>query len=115
MDAIDLSDEFDYVELADGSVKPLGDFDTEQIPGLIENGSRLYIPEPLTSGGEYRTQLYNVEIGERIFRPPANNCWKFNEEGMRRIREAGRIHVGRKQIRFKKYHTDFPFVALSNL
>jgi len=34
---------------------------------------------------------------------------------MNRIREVGRIHVGRKQIRFKKYHTDFPFVALSNL
>jgi len=35
MDAFDLTEEFDYVEFADGSVKPLGDYDAEEIPGLI--------------------------------------------------------------------------------
>jgi adenine-specific DNA-methyltransferase len=34
---------------------------------------------------------------------------------MNRIQKSGRIHVGKNQIRFKKYHTDFPYKALSNL
>ena len=34
---------------------------------------------------------------------------------MKRIIAAGRLHIGKTQIRFKKYHTDFPFVAIPNL
>ncbi len=115
MDALDLSDEFDFVELADGKCDPIGDYEVEEIERLLREGARLYVAEPLTSGGEYRTQLYSVAVKGQTFRPPPNNCWKFNEEGMERIKSAGRIHVGRKQIRFKKFHTDFAFHAISNL
>jgi len=38
-----------------------------------------------------------------------------NEDGMKRIVAAGRIHIGKDQIRFKKFHTDFPFTSLTNL
>lgn len=115
MEADDLSEEFDYVEYADGTVQPISGLSAGDIQTAISDGGRLYIPEPLTSGGEYRTQLYDVEHQGRTFTPPSNNCWKFNEDGMNRIKESGRLHVGKKQIRFKKYHTDFPFTRLSNL
>ncbi|HET7129632.1 MAG TPA: site-specific DNA-methyltransferase, partial [Gaiellaceae bacterium] len=115
LDAADLADEFEYIELADGTSERSGSFRPEELDELIRSGAKLYVPEPLTSGGEYRTQLYSVEYDGRTFRPPANNCWKFNEAGMNRIIADGRLHVGRNQIRFKKYHTDFPFTALNNL
>lgn len=34
---------------------------------------------------------------------------------MNKIIAEGRLHVGKNQIRFKKYHTDFPFQSLTNL
>jgi adenine-specific DNA-methyltransferase len=115
MDAEDLASEFDYVELRDGQSKSIADFTAADLEESMRAGARLYIPEPLTSGGEFKTQLYPVSVGGRTFRPPPNNCWKFNKEGMNRILAAGRIHIGTGQIRFKKYHTDFPFKSLSNL
>src|SRR5262249_35239984 len=115
LEAEHLADEFEYVEMRDGSRQRSSAFDTKELWALIEQGAKLYVPEPLTSGGEYRTQLYPVSYQGRVFKPPANNCWKFNETGMKRIIETGRMHVGKDQIRFKKYHSDFPYQALTNL
>jgi adenine-specific DNA-methyltransferase len=115
LDADSLADEFEYIELPDGSRTRTSEFDPETLRRLMTDGAKLYVPEPLTSGGEYRTQLYPVEFEGHTFRPPANNSWKFNETGMNRIIDAKRLHVGRDQIRFKKFHTDFPFRTLSNL
>jgi adenine-specific DNA-methyltransferase len=115
LDAEALADEFDYIEFPDGTTEPSSSLRDEELREEIAKGARLYIPEPLTSGGEYRTQLYPVKINCRTFNPPPNNCWKFNEDGMKRIIDAGRIHIGKDQIRFKKYHTDFPFTSLTNL
>jgi len=115
LDAGDLADSFEYIELADGDCVRTESLEPEELSEAMTNGARAYVPEPLTSGGEYRTQLYTVEYDGRTFEPPANNCWKFNETGMNRIIQSGRLHVGKNQIRFKKYHTDFPYKALSNL
>lgn len=115
MDADDLSEEFECYEAADGTCGSTSSLSAEELSNLLSSGGRLYVAEPLTSGGEYRTQMYPVEFGGNVYKPPANNCWKFNEDGMKRIIAAGRLHIGKKQIRFKKYHTDFPFRALNNL
>ena len=115
LDTFDLADEFDYIELGTGETKPITEYEPEELAQLIDQGAKLYVPEPLTSGGEFRTQLYNVVYNGRTFRPPPNNCWKFSEDGMNRIISEGRLHVGKNQIRFKKYHTDFPFQAISNM
>ena len=77
-----LAEEFEYVEFPDKTVKPTSSFSEDELRAAMSAGARLYVPEPLTSGGEFRTQLYPVEVeGYPPFRPPANNCWKFNEEG----------------------------------
>jgi adenine-specific DNA-methyltransferase len=115
LEAVDLADEFEYIEFPNGHRQRASAFDPEELRLSIEQGAKLYIPEPLTAGGEFRTQLYPVVYEGRTFRPPRNNCWKFSEDGMKRIIDAGRIHIGKDQIRFKKYHTDFPYQALSNL
>jgi adenine-specific DNA-methyltransferase len=115
LDATDLADEFEYVEMSDGANRRTSTFTAEELDEILKQGARLYVAEPLTSGGEFRTQLYSVEHEGRTFRPPPNNSWKFNKDGMNRIVTTGRIHIGKNQIRFKKYHTDFPFRALTNL
>jgi adenine-specific DNA-methyltransferase len=115
LEAADLADEFEQIELPDGTSKRTASLEPDELASLMQQGAKLYVAEPLTSGGEYRTQLYAVEYLGRTFHPPAHNCWKFNEEGMRRIIASGRLHIGKDQIRFKKYHTDFPFRTLSNL
>ena len=115
LDSSDLADEFEHVELPTGETKRTSSFTLEDLESAMTQGARLYVPEPLTSGGEFRTQLYPVEFQGQTFRPPPNNSWKFSEEGMKRIIALGRLHVGKNQIRFRKYHTDFPFRSISNL
>ncbi len=115
LDVAEIQDEFPFIEYPDGRIDTASVLDSHEIERCVEGGARLFYPEPLTSGGEFRTQLYTVEYAGKSFRPPPNNSWKFSEEGMRRIKDAGRLYVGRDQIRFKKYHTDFPYRALSNL
>ena len=115
LDAADLSDEFEYVEFPDGSTKTTSSLEEDELLEAVRTGAKLYVAEPLTSGGEFRTQLYPVLVEGREFRPPPNNSWKFNEAGMERIVASGRLQVNPKGIRFKKYHTDFPFRALNNL
>ena len=115
LDAYDLSEEFEHIEMPDRQTRTTSSFTIEELSEALASGARLYVAEPLTSGGEFRTQLYPVEFEGKTFRPPPNNCWKFNEDGMKRIIAEGRLHVGEKQIRFKKYHTDFPYRSLSNM
>jgi len=94
MDATDLADEFENLQLPDGSVSRTSTLENDRLSGLLLQGAKLFVSEPLTSGGEFRTQLYEVNYQGGKFRPPPNNSWKFNEEGMKRIIEQGRIHRG---------------------
>lgn len=110
----DLPDRFDRAEFGDGHIGRLAGLPAEKIREELRNGAVPVAADPLMSGGEFKTQLFEVNVEGEIFRPPRNNSWKLGEMTMRRVILAGRILVGDKGIRFKKYLTDFDRAALTN-
>jgi adenine-specific DNA-methyltransferase len=129
----ELADVFRYVELTDGreiTLKELSDeagYDYRRSPRRVETdfpGARLFASENLTSGGFRRTQSV-VYVFEGVPYDPGiakGNCWKHSAitddgspSGMDRLARAGRLFVGEKQLRFKRYAADFGYSTVTNL
>lgn len=81
----------------------------------LPQDARLYMPgDMMSQGGSSRPQPFEFE--GKTYTPGSNHHWKANfPEGMQRLAEAGRIHVARNSIRFRRYADDFPFQELGNI
>ncbi len=62
----------------------------------------------------FATQVYDVTWNGQTFKPGLGNSWKINEAGMMRVKLAERLVVGRNQIRFKRFGSDFAYSAITN-
>jgi adenine-specific DNA-methyltransferase len=114
-DADSIPDDFDKLEFPSGELRTPTEEDQAHLPDLMTKGVELIYSDQLSSGGEFRTQLYPIIYEGEEFRPAANNCWKHNEDDMKRIARSERLLRGKKQIRFRKRLSDFGCVALTNL
>lgn len=94
------------------TVKSVSDEDSQM---LIDSGWKPFASDPLTSGGEFRTQLYPIKYCGRDWNPPKNNSWKLNEDAMKRVVNSERVVVGDSMVRFRKFIDDFSVVSLTNL
>ncbi|PYJ80762.1 MAG: site-specific DNA-methyltransferase, partial [Verrucomicrobia bacterium] len=110
-----IPDDYDKLEFSNGELRTPTEEDEDRLPELLKQGVELVYSDQLSSGGEFRTQLYPITYEGEEFRPASNNCWKHNEEDMKRVVNAQRILRGKNQIRFKKRLSDFGCVALTNL
>jgi adenine-specific DNA-methyltransferase len=111
----EMPDDFDRLEFPSGELRTANDDEWDDLNSVIRRGANFIYSDQLTSGGEFRTQLYEIEFEGRRFRPAKNNSWKHNETDMARVLQAGRVMAGRNQIRFKKSLDDFGSVALTNV
>jgi len=126
-----LDEGFDNIELPNGDVAKLSSYaaDGEEPLATAERlitkypEARLFASNPLTSGGYRKNQSLIFEYEGRKFDPglEKGNCWKHTVKaddgstpGMQRLAKAGRLVVGKNQLRFKRYVTDFPFKEITN-
>jgi len=81
----------------------------------IPDGAKLYNPGDLTSqGAANQPQPYLFE--GKTYYPGANAHWKPNyPEGLDRLAAAGRIHVAKNSIRYRRFSDDFPFSEIGNI
>ncbi|TBC02106.1 site-specific DNA-methyltransferase [Rhizobium ruizarguesonis] len=76
---------------------------------------KLYNPGDLQSQGA-ATEPQPFEFEGRTYLPGGNSHWKANyPNGMNRLAKAGRIHVAKNSIRYRRFSDDFPFQQLGNL
>ncbi|MCX5999324.1 MAG: site-specific DNA-methyltransferase, partial [Chloroflexi bacterium] len=108
-------DDFDRLEFPNGELRPPAEDDLEHLDELLRSGVQPVYSDQLTSGGEFRTQLYSVDFEGEVFRPAPNNSWKHNEHDMCRVVRAERVIKGKKQIRFRKKLSDFGCIGLTNV
>jgi adenine-specific DNA-methyltransferase len=88
----------------------------EERSGAIEipTGAFVYKAADLTSQGA-ASSSQEFEYEGIPYRPPANAHWKASfPDGMNRLAWAGRIHVGGKQIHYKRGVDDFPYQIRTN-
>jgi adenine-specific DNA-methyltransferase len=69
----------------------------------------------LTNGGFRKTTSVPFQFQNRTWQPGPDRCWSVNLDGMNRLARTGRIQPTKNQIRFKKFHSDFPAIPLTNL
>jgi adenine-specific DNA-methyltransferase len=122
---------FNIVELDSKEDAPLSDLleaDERPIDAFqrilrTRRSARLFASNPLTSGGFRRNQSLKFRYKGRDFDPgiARGSCWKHtvqtddgSKPGMQRLAEAGRLFVGKNQLRFRRYANDFPFKELTN-
>lgn len=82
---------------------------------LLPKDARLYNPGDLQSQGA-ASDPQPFEFEGETYLPGANSHWKANyPEGMNRLAAAGRIHVARNSIRYRRFHEDFPYQERGNI
>jgi adenine-specific DNA-methyltransferase len=88
---------------------------------LITSGAlRIYSLDNLTSQsagrdkGEGAASWFGVELDGRIHKPSLSVRWKTNEQGMARLKAAGRLEATESRLGYVRYLDDFPAVQISN-
>lgn len=129
----ELADVFRYVELPDGREMTLTelseeeDYDYRRFPRRVESDfprARLFSSENLTSGGLRRTQSVPYTYKGVKYDPgiAKGNCWKHSAltddgspSGLDRLAKGGRLFAAEKQLRYKRYASDFGHSPITNL
>ncbi|MDC7266788.1 MULTISPECIES: site-specific DNA-methyltransferase [unclassified Shinella] len=76
---------------------------------------KLYNPGDLQSQGS-ASEPQPFEYEGKTYLPGGNSHWKANyPDGMNRLATAGRIHVAKNSIRYRRFSDDFPFQQIGNI
>jgi adenine-specific DNA-methyltransferase len=81
----------------------------------IPEGARLYKPDNILSQGASKESQPFIFEGKKYL-PNSNSHWKANYPlGMERLANAGRIHVAKNSIQYRRFADDFPFQQIGNI
>lgn len=81
----------------------------------LPKGAKLYNPDNIQSQGA-ASEPQPFEYEGKTYPPGANSHWKASyPDGMNRLAKAGRIHVAKNSIRYRRYADDFPFQQMGNI
>ena len=104
---------YKYVELEDGTEVELNEAQMEGKES-VPPGKRFKL-DPLNSSGETETGSFEYDFRGQPFKPPKGRHWSLKREGLDGLAKANRLFAIGKQLRFKRYESDLPFRALSNV
>ena len=81
----------------------------------LREGDRLYTPDNLQSQGSSNEPQPFIFEG-RTYQPNPGSHWKANyPTGMQRLADAGRIHVAKNSLRYRRFADDFPYKEIGNI
>jgi len=89
-------------------------------PQIASGELRIYSLDNLTSQsagrdkGEGAASWFGVELDGRIHKPSLSVRWKTNEQGMNRLKAAGRLEATTSRLGYVRYLDDFPAVQITN-
>jgi adenine-specific DNA-methyltransferase len=87
----------------------------------LPDGARVYRIDNLTSQsvgrqkGEGAASWFPVEFERRVLRPSEKVRWKTNEQGMARLKIAGRLEATHSGLYYVRYFDDFPVFPISDM
>ena len=89
-------------------------------PRVVSDELRIYSLDNLTSQsagrdkGEGAASWFGVELDGRVHKPALSVRWKTNEQGMKRLKSAGRLEATKNRLGYVRYLVDFPAVQITN-
>lgn len=103
-----------WVFLPDGSYRGVSAAEKRGEAELPKD-AKLYNPDNIQSQNA-ASEAQPFEFDGKTYLPGGNSHWKANyPDGMNRLAKAGRIHVAKNSIRYRRYADDFPFQQLGNI
>jgi adenine-specific DNA-methyltransferase len=103
-----------WVLLPDGSYRGVSAVERRG-EAQIPEGAKLYEPGDIQSQGAAK-ESQPFKYKGKTYKPGPNNHWKAHyPEGLNRLADAGRIHVAKNSIRYRRFHDDFPFQEIGNI
>ncbi len=103
-----------WILLPDGSYRGVTS-DEKRGDADIPTGARLYKPGDLQSQGA-AGEPQPFTFGGKTYSPGVTSHWKANYPfGMERLAAAGRIHVARNSIQYRRFADDFPYEEIGNI
>ncbi len=120
LQGLDGASKYDQLEEASGIRRALT---RDEKQGIISIPQDVYIYrlDNLTSQsqgrekGEGAASWFPVSIKGKEIRPPLQNRWKTNQDGMTRLIRADRVELTSNSIAYVRFMDDFPAYALNNL
>ncbi len=103
--------EFSLALFSDGTVTSKKTIHDKKIPKDV----RFFTAQNLASSGYTPSCMYDVKIDGQIFKHPKGKSWKTNQEGMRRLRRAGRLHPLKTSLRWKYFFDDAPSKVITDI
>jgi len=112
---------YSRLELRNGERRALQE--VEQLnPSLVPEGAHIFAGDNVTSQsvgrdkGEGAASWFKIEVDGFSFTPGPKARWKSNEDGMKRLKLAGRLIGGdRATLSYKRYLSDFRVTPISNI
>ncbi|MGE4340263.1 MAG: site-specific DNA-methyltransferase, partial [Pigmentiphaga sp.] len=81
----------------------------------LPKDAKLYNPDNIQSQGAASEPQPFEHLG-KTYLPGGNSHWKASyPDGMNRLAAAGRIHVAKNSIRYRRFSDDFPFQQIGNI
>ena len=103
-----------WILLPDGSYRGVSAAEKRGEAELPQD-AKLYNPDNIQSQNA-ASEAQPFEFDGKTYLPGGNSHWKANyPDGMNRLAKAGRIHVAKNSIRYRRYADDFPFQQLGNI
>lgn len=104
---------YNRIQLPDGTTRALSK-EEKANTSLIPKGAKIYSSGALFSHGA-SSERNDFKFKGKIYNPPKGSHWKTTLEGLKRLAENNRIEVAGKTLRYIRYLTDFPLIAMNNL
>jgi adenine-specific DNA-methyltransferase len=81
----------------------------------LPEAAKLYFPDNMQSQGA-AAEPQPFEYLGKTYLPGPNSHWKANyPEGLKRLAAAGRIHVAKNSLRYRRFQEDFPYAEIGNI
>jgi adenine-specific DNA-methyltransferase len=109
------SGEYRFVELSDGSRMSIAEAANSGLKGRPFRYDNLTSQSMGRLKGEGAASWFAVECEGRSFRPPMTSRWKTNENGMKKLLAARRVHARKNSLAYVRYIDDFPALALNTM
>jgi adenine-specific DNA-methyltransferase len=103
-----------FVEDSDGSRRRMT-VDEMQNPGLVPDGSRIYLLDNLTATGWSEALSRPVVFEGKEFKLPPNLHWKTTAAGLQELIRQRRVAPSGRALRYIRYFDDFPVSPLSDV
>ena len=104
---------YSFVQLTDGSRRRMTNEEHSGTCKLPLN-AKIYRQQILLSAGRTESCIYSINYKGNAYNPTAGRSWATNQEGMKRLIEAGRIVESGTTLSYIRFANDFPVNPISN-